>query len=234
MTFRVFAFSTCLALIPASVFAGPFSDAEMALRDAYGQYRAALFQSNAGNAEATGKAMQSLTDKWAALEMAWKDAPPPQYADDAALGETLSGVDVDIAEAAGMISAGNLADAHLALEKVREKIGDLHMRNGIVTFSDRMNAYHAKMEEVLAIGAPSPEGMTQLIEDAAVLSFLAEDIAAHPAPESADPAYAGLVDGFMKSVAAFQTATRAGDLEATKAAIGNLKVPYSKLFAKFG
>jgi hypothetical protein len=234
MTFRAFALSTCLAVIPASVMAGPFADAEMALRDAYGQYRAALFQSNAGNAEATGKAMQALGEKWGALELAWKDGAPPQYADDPALGETLTGVDQDIAEAAGMVSSGNLADAHLALEKVREKIGDLHMRNGIVTFSDRMNAYHAKMEEVLDRGAPGPDGMTTLVEDAAVLAFLAEDIVAHPAPESSDPAYSGLVDGFMKSVSALQSAVRAGDPDAAKAAIGNLKVPYSKLFAKFG
>ena len=31
-----------------------------------------------------------------------------------------------------------------------DEIGDLHARNGIIGFSDRMNAYHARMEEVLA------------------------------------------------------------------------------------
>jgi hypothetical protein len=37
-----------------------------------------------------------------------------------------------------------------------------------------------------------------------------------------------------KSVETLQTAVHAGDAAAAKAAVGGLKVPYSKLFAKFG
>jgi len=220
----------------ASFAAGPFADFETDLRDAYGQYRAALFQSNSGNSDATTKAMQTLSEKWTVIEKDWGTSPPPQYADDAAFADTLTTVGTVIAEASQDVAAGDLAKAHLTLEQIRAEVGALHIRNGILTFSDRMNAYHAKMEEVLDhdLAALGDKGTAVLLEDAAVLVYLAEDIVGHPAPEASDPAYAPLVDAVRQSVGAVQTAARAGDMVAAKAAIGQLKVPYAKLFAKFG
>jgi hypothetical protein len=40
---------------PIGAIAGPFTDFEHDLRDAYGQYRTALFQSNQGNADDLGQ-----------------------------------------------------------------------------------------------------------------------------------------------------------------------------------
>ena len=48
-------------------------------------------------------------------------------------------------------------------------------------------------------------------------------------PKAADPAYGPALEAMTKSVETLQTAVHAGD-----AAAGGLKVPYSKLFAKFG
>ena len=42
--------------------------------------------------------------------------------------------------------------------------------------------------------------------DAAVLGYLAEQIAAYPAPEASDPAYAPLAEDFGKSVDGFKAA----------------------------
>lgn len=234
MSLRTFAMTTALICLPALAPAGPVSDFEGALRDAYGQYRAALFQSNSGNAEATTAAMKALSEKWSGLERQWAASPPPHYSDDAGFGATLMAVDGLITTASGQVTEGKLPEAHETLEGIRAQIGDLHLRNGMFTFSDRMNAYHAEMEHVLTAGVPADGQMTGLAQSAGVLRYLADDIAAHPAPEAADPAYAGLLNGFMASVQALQTAVEAGDAAAAKAAVDNLKVPYSKLFAKFG
>jgi hypothetical protein len=225
-----------LALPVAALAESSFTEFETALRDAYGQYRVALFQSNTGNADATTQAMQALSEKWVTLETDWSTAPPPQYADDASFPDTLTTVGNVIAEAFQDVASGDLATAHVTLEQIRAEIGDLHIRNGILTFSDRMNAYHAKMEEVLGLDltALGDQAAEVLSQDAAVLSYLAEDIAAHPAPEASDPAYAPLVDALGQSVAAVQAAARAGDMAAVTAAIGQLKAPYARLFAKFG
>jgi len=225
-----------IAVPIAAMAESPFTTFEIALRDAYGQYRTALFQSNTGNADVTTQAMQALSDKWAALEGNWTTTPPPQYADDAGFPATLTTVGMVIAEASQQVASGDLATAHITLEKIRAEVGDLHIRNGMLTFSDRMNAYHAQMEDVLGLdlAALGDKAADVLAQDAAVLAYLAEDIAAHPAPEASDPTYAALVDALRQSVAAVQMAAQAGDLAAVTAAIGQLKPSYARLFAKFG
>jgi hypothetical protein len=221
---------------PWMVAAGPFTDAELQLRDAYGSYRTALFQSNSGDAEATGKAMQALDAKWTALSTEWTASKPPQYEDDANLEATLSEVAGIIQQATDEVAAGDLPKAHITLEAVRAELDRLHQRNGIISFSDRMNVYHAEMETVLEIGAEelNDDRLAEVTDAAAVLHYLAQDIVTHPAPEAADAAYAPLVDGVVQSVETLQAATRSGDLAKVKEAIGGLKVPYAKLFAKFG
>ena len=113
---------------------------------------------------------------------------------------------------------------------MRETFGDLYERNGIAGFSDRMNAYHAEMETVLALDLA-----TTLAEHAGVLGYLAAEITRLPAPEAAGNAdYAALQAGFIASVTAFDAAVRAGDAAAVQASVGGLKVPYSKFFLMFG
>ena len=233
---KVSILAIALALsVPVTAFAGPFADFESQLRSAYGTYRIALFQSNSGNAEVTGKALTELAQGWGVLTETWSATPPPQYADDGAFAATLASVETIIGEATAQVSAGELGAAHLTLEEMREELGALHLRNGIVSFSDRMNAYHAHMEEVLGADlAAMPDALGYLRESAAVLGYLADEIGSHPAPEAADPAYEPLVGAFRQSVAALRDAARSGDIEAAKAAVGGLKMPYAKLFAKFG
>lgn len=221
---------------PVTVLAGPFRDFESDLRDAYGQYRVALFQSNQGDAQATTAAIETLSAKWTALETAWGKTPPPQYADDPDYAKTLAAVETVISQASQQLAGGDLGKVHVTLEGLRAEVAGLHDRNGIVSFSDRMNAYHARMEMVLGrdLAAAPDGGLAVLGEDAAVLSYLVADITAHPAPESADPAYAPALEALTKSVQALQDAVRAGDAAAARKAVGGLKGPYSKLFAKFG
>jgi hypothetical protein len=111
-------------------YAGPFTDFERDLRDACGQYRTALFQSNMGNADATSKALKSLSEKWTTLDATWGKAPPPQYADDAGYAETLTAIESVIAQASQEVAGGDLAKVHVTLEGLRADVGALHDRNG--------------------------------------------------------------------------------------------------------
>ncbi|PFG64871.1 hypothetical protein AXZ77_3518 [Thioclava sp. ES.031] len=225
------------ALIAMPAFAGAYQDAEAQLRKAYGDYRAALFLSNQGKQPETKAALDRFVGEWQTLSDAWTAEPPPQYADDAVLGATFDKVSELAAKAEEEVAAGNLPEAHETLEGVRESIGDLHVRNGIVGFSDRMNAYHAEMEEVLArdYAGMGSEGARQLIADASLLSYLAAQIVKHPAPEAeTDMGYQKLVDGFAVAVAFFYDAAMAGDMERAMEMRKALKPSYAQLFAKFG
>jgi hypothetical protein len=234
---RALLLSVTLLLAPGGLaLAGPVQEFEDRIREAYADYRAALFMTNQKSVEASAKALAGFRTKWQALDAALRANPPPHYQGDARLPATLESVAGLIGRADGEIAKGDLPAAHETLEGIRDLLGDLRARNGLIGFSDRMNAYHALMEHVLSRdhGGFGPAAIGVLREDAAVLAWLAGEIERNPAPESSDLAYAPLVAALTASVSALQQAARAGDPAAVKAALGNLKGPYSRLFLKFG
>lgn len=207
--------------------AGEVRDFETSMRAAYADYRTALFATNSGKAEPSVKSVDAFEAAWKAVA---SGAVPPQYADDPDFPATLADVAL-IAEAADReIAAGDLAKAHETLEGIREAIGALHARNGVIGFSDRMNAYHARMEHV--IGMDDAEA-SAIAAEAAVLAYLFDELMAHP-PVEADASFQDLAKAVGASVTALKAAAAGGDDAAIKAAVGGLKAPYSKLFLKFG
>jgi len=220
--------ATLLALsIGLPAFAGEVGDFEMKLRAAYGDYRTALFTTNMGKAPESTASLGKFAKAWSAIAA---EPAPPQYADDAKYAETLDAVTKIADAAAAEVAAGELTKAHDTLEGIRDQIGDLHIRNDIYSFSDRMNAYHARMEEVIALDPANSAGVHA---EGAVLKYLLGDVAAHP-PKEADASYKELLGVVEASVAKLEGAAKSGDAAAIKAAIDGLKAPYSKLFLKFG
>ncbi|HCL64678.1 MAG TPA: hypothetical protein DIC56_07515 [Rhizobium sp.] len=220
--------ATLLAFsIGLPAFAGEVSDFEAKLRSAYGDYRTVLFTTNAGKAPESTASLAKFTKAWSAIA---SETAPPQYADDGAYGDTLKAVTTIAETAAAEVAAGDLTKAHDTLEGIREEISSLHIRNNIYSISDRMNAYHARMEEVIAM---DPANTAVVREEAAVLEYLLADIKGHP-PKEADASFNDMLGTVEASVAKLRSAAESGDAAATKAAIDGLKVPYSKLFLKFG
>jgi len=235
MKIQLTALPLILALASSSAFAGPVADFEAGFRETYGSYRMALFATNSGDAGKSIKAIGEFETRWRDLVSKNGTTPPPHYQDDPAWGETLAGVTETIGKAKQLADDGDLGQSHEVLEHVRDAIGDLHARNNIVSFSDRMNAYHARMEHVIVTSAAGGEPGQQVVEQAAVLAYLADDMLGTLPPEARDNMEFGkLADAVKASVAAFQTAARSGDAAAIKAAVSGLKMPYSKLFLKFG
>ena len=217
--------------------AGPVSEFEASYRAMYASYRAALFATNAGDPAKATEALAGFSDQWTALTATYGAAPPPHYADDPLWSETIAAVTASVDEAGSSVAAGELPKAHEILEEVRENFSELHARNGIETFSDRMNAYHAEMEVTLGMdaGALDAADMPALIENAGVLAYLAEDVLAAPPPEAdGNDKYAQLAGEFDASIAALVAAVRAADIPSIQAAIANLKPAYSKFFLNFG
>lgn len=226
-TLAAAALGALLSFGTVAAVAGEVRDFEAAMRKAYADYRTALFATNAGKAEPAAKAVASFAAAWTPLA---KAPPPPQYVDDPVFAETMGKVSDIAVAAASQIAAGELPEAHETLEGIREEIGALHARNGVIGFSDRMNAYHARMEHVIGMDASDTAAVAA---EAAILAYLLADVSANP-PAGADASFEGLVAAVAASIAAVRDAATAGDGVATKAAIGGLKMPYSKLFLTFG
>ncbi|MDQ2090620.1 hypothetical protein [Marimonas arenosa] len=237
MTLRPVSLALALLFAPLAATAGPVADFETAYRDAYATYRKALFLTNSGDTAGSAEAAHALSDKWTALRDSWEAAPPPHYEDDPGWRDTLVQVAWLINRSSGQIVEGDLNGAHETLEGVREELAALHDRNGIESFSDRMNAYHAEMEHVLMtdLSTLDAAAIDALQERAALLHYLARDLLAAPPPEGRDnPDFDALAKTFEASVAAFLAAARAGDAEAIRKAAAGLKKPYARLFVKFG
>lgn len=235
-------FALALSAFAAPVFtspavAGPVTDFEADYGEMYAGYRSALFATNSGNAEKSAAALTGLQKQWDALVATYGQTPPPQYEDDAQWAATIAEVSGRLAKATEAVGNGNLPEGHETLEHVREAFSALHARNGVETFSDRMNAYHAEMEVILGLDLATLDAATRqtILEHAAVLAYLAKDVlSAPPAGAAADSDYTALSAAMQASVDQFLAAARTGDDAAIKTAVGGLKVPYSKFFLKFG
>lgn len=227
-----------LALLSISAAtAGPVAEFETSYRAMYGTYRVALFKTNSGAQEDSREAITGLAQQLSVLAATYGANPPPQYEDDPMWAETIDGAMAHVSTAQAQIDANTLPEAHETLEGVRDLFGALHARNGIETYSYRMNAYHTEMEHLLAMDLTvlGPDEMAAVRDQAAVLAYLAEDVLAAPPAEAAGNAdYDTLSAAFAASVEALVSATRSGDADLVRAAVGKVKVPYSKLFLKFG
>jgi hypothetical protein len=223
-----------LLLAAGSVQALGLREAEAQVAAAYADYRAALFQTNQRNRAATESALDSFAAKWQALATAWRLEPPPQYAADPALAETLDAVARVAVAAREATARSQLAEAHEILEEIRDLLAALRARNGVVVFSDRMNAYHALMEKVIEAEYGGAAGLAALRDDVAVLLHLARDLAANR-PHNVDAAaFDTALRAVLGSVEALHRAAAAGDAAAIGAAREALKAPYSRMFLRFG
>lgn len=225
----------CLALgMHAAFAADPLTDA---IQSAYAPYRAALFRTNGTSQPEAAEALAQARRSWqAVLQQAVR--PPAPYDRDARVADTLAQVDAVYARAEQQIRAGQLAPAHETLEQARDLLAELRRRNGVVTFSDHMNDYHAQMEHVLAAGPTllsGPQGPLQLMAEVGKLEWLASRLREQASPAlAADADFAAQLRALDGSVAALRAAVLAGDTAAAREALGKLKGPYSRLFLRHG
>ena len=231
----ILSLAAAVPLASLSLQAGPFQDFESEVRMAYADYRAALFRTNTNDRAASEAAIDRTSAKWKALTSKWSASPPPQYVEDKQFGATMGKVLEILNEARVQVGKGHLAEAHETLEKIRDELAALRRRNGVIVFSDHMNAYHEQMEKVL-LGKYddfSAGGVMALRGDVAVLAYLLQEIVANP-PADRDANYGPALDAVRKSVQALNEAAAKGEADAIKAAIKTLKQPYARLFLSYG
>ena len=237
-----------LTLAATLSFAARADDAVTdALQAAYAPYRAALFRTNGKSQPDAQQAMSQAQAAWKGLSERFASQPPAPYDRDRAFGSTLAQVAQVYDKAAAEIAAGKLPEAHETLEQARDLMAALRQRNGVVVFSDHMNAYHEQMEHVLTAGpgllggggtngtSSTSGGLTALALEVGALQHLAGRLSSQADTSlRANPEFNTLLKAVQQSVADLRAAVLAQDAAAAKAALGKLKGPYSRLFLKFG
>jgi hypothetical protein len=231
----VLGLAVAFSLVSLPLQAGPFQDFESEVRTAYADYRAALFRTNTNDRPASEAAIDRTASKWKVLTGKWSASPPPQYVEDKLFAATLGKIADILNEARAQVGHGKISEAHETLEKIRDELAALRRRNGVIVFSDHMNAYHEQMEKVL-LGKYddfNAGGVMALRGDIAVLAYLLQEIVANP-PADRDANYETALNAVRKSVEALREAATKGEADAIKAAIKTLKQPYARLFLNYG
>ena len=215
--------------------ADAFTDAVVA---AYAPYRSALFRTNSKAQVESEQAMAQARAAWDGVRQRFGNQPPAPYDRDPQFAHTLQAVDGVYRKAADEIAAQQLPRAHETLEAVRDLLAEQRRRNGVVVFSDHVNAYHAAMEHALET-APAllaqPDGALQLMAQVGVLQHLAQQLRQQaPAALLQQPAFTELLEALEASVAQLHAATLRQDTTAIRSALGQIKAPFSRLFLRFG
>ncbi|MBX3619753.1 MAG: hypothetical protein KF891_07195 [Rhizobacter sp.] len=232
-----------MAMLAGMAFAGPraakAADAITdAMQAAYVPYRVALFRTNNKAGRESEQALVAARAQWQSLTQRFAASPTPPYDRDPGFAAALKQVDAVYATAGTQIAAGQLAEAHETLEKARDLMAELRRRNGVIVYSDHMNAYHEQMEHVLKAGATlldAPGGLLELAAQAGTLDYLGRRLSSE-APESLaqEPEFKPLLDDVQASVATLRSAIARQDEAAVRLAISKIKAPYSRLFLRFG
>lgn len=222
-------------LAGSALAADPLTDAVQA---AYVPYRAALYLTNGKDQAEAAAAMAQARQAWAAVATRFAAAAPAPYQGDTQLAATLAQVGTVYDKAAAQVQAGQLTPAHNTLEEVRDLLAGLRQRNGVVVYSDHMNAYHEEMEHVVVDGPKQlgdATGAQTLLARVGALDYLARRLRTQ-APEALtrDAEFTALLAKVEESVATLKQALIKQDLAAAREAVGKVKGPYSRLFRKYG
>lgn len=227
--------ATCVHASGLALAADPVTEAMQA---ANAPYRMALFKTNGQSQSESLQALQQAQAAWDKLAQQFGAKVPAPYDRDDAFGTSVTAVSKVYAKALVEINAGDLKGAHNTLEEARDIMSDMRKRNQVVVFSDHMNAYHEVMEHVMNDGAAmlaKPQGMQQLALQVGALRYTADRLRTQASASLLQNAeFSAMLQAVQQSVAQLEAAVLNQDGVAAKDAIGKLKGPYSKLFAKFG
>ena len=215
------------------------ADFDSDVAKAYAPYRVALFKSNQKDVEATKKALSQFQSVWNGTILKSYPTAPARYAGEAHWSESLQSISAIAAKAVDATAKGQALEAHEILEAIRAELDDLRDRNGVRVFSSFVNAYHAAMEPALGVKVSaqswSDEKRAQLLQQAGVLAYLADDLVEHaPVDLMANVQFKKLLQGLIGSVRAFMEALESNDPAKVASAQKALKPAYAKLFLKFG
>lgn len=209
-----------------------------AINQAYAPYRAALFRTNSKAQAESEQAIAQARQAWQSVLDRYAAKPPIPYDKDPEFGASLNAVLKVYEQAAGEIGQGKLVQAHETLEQARDIMAELRRRNGVIVYSDHMNAYHAEMEHLLqqeAALTSSAQGLLNLVKQVGVLDYLAKRLRSEaPKALQSDAEFAAALQALETSVTMLHRAAMNQNAAAAKEALGRLKGPYSRMFLKFG
>lgn len=211
-----------------------------ATAEAYAPYRGAVSYLHTGNPGLGALALDAMAARWAALCDRFRGAAPGPFAKDPDWQASLDAITERIAAAQAKIAAGDLEAAEAALKPIRGLLGDLRRRNGVITHSDRIDAFSAALDAIWVHRRNPPD-----MEDAQVLATIAEQAAAlrqtleavaaaPPEKVAAELQFQRLVAGSFKSLDGIDRAVAGRDQRLLISALREIRSSAQLIWMNFG
>ena len=112
-------------------------------------YKKTLFATGQGQRNDSIKNYMNLTDSLALFQEKYKDHLPPEINSDKQFSEDIMNVSSIVSGVKDDVYTGNLTEAHLKLEAVRQIFQNILIRNNLMSLSVALVDFHDVMEVVL-------------------------------------------------------------------------------------
>jgi len=218
---------------------GPFIAAVSA---AYPQFKMAWFYCRTGNDFLAQEELESFVAAWRRIDGRFRDAPPTAFARDAQWKTSLGEVAASLDRAAGLVRAGKARDAMQPLAAVRRALGALRRRNGVVIFSDHVDAYGAVVDRLVALRGRTRSQTALTDADIKAYAALAGELRAAvaklreraPADLKGDSGFTGSLEGNLASIDKLERNIRSRQAKAIYGSVAAVRADYILLFTRYG
>lgn len=155
---RVCLLSVVLAGVPLAGRAAdsrynPKSPSFQTLFSAFNEnYKQTLYATQQGEEDRSRGEMAATRLTWEMVLLRYYETPPEAYRKDARWQADLATVSGYLDAAEAQLHAGNLSEAHAALEPIRRLWADINARNGVRRYGDALTRFHEVMEPAVMAG----------------------------------------------------------------------------------
>lgn len=174
--------------------------------------------------------LTNYENSWKQFYDAYLYNPIEPYKSDLLWDSTLNEMQDYTSQARIYVDEGKLHEAHLKLEKIRQKWQEIFERNGVSELSFKMTAFHDMME--IAIDQTNEEKYSELSQTCVSLNLFINDVVAFSLNENEDLQMMAKKE--QSNVNTFCEAVNTNDIYKIKSSVGDLKPDFIKMYLKYG
>lgn len=172
--------SLSLLLLAAALVSTPCAQATAdtlqdfieAKQDTYRYYRSAWFYLRTGNVDLAALELSFFMRGWDEIQSRFSEAPPGPFADDPLWREGLAEIGAMAVDGMTALESADVEVAKASLKDIPRVMADIRERNGVVTFSDAVDALTRAMESLWQYRSEPPN-----FNDQATVTNLGDGVA---------------------------------------------------------
>jgi hypothetical protein len=224
----------------AQATADELQDFFEAKQNAYRYYRSAWFYLRTGNTDLAALELSFFVRGWDEIRSRFSEAPPGPFADDPLWREGLAEIGARAVDGMTALESADTEAAKASLGPIPRVMADIRARNGVVTFSDAVDALTGAMESLWRYRSEPPNLSDQAtvanLDEGAVRLRAAFDRLRNDAPDDVafDDQFLRLVNDSDAAIDRLQNAVDARDQSALINALRELRSFERLLWLNFG